>query len=111
MDAALKGHQGLTSMNSLMAGQVAFVAEGRLAAVTLVWLVAVNLDHVVFEGIFLHELGVTPIAEISVAFCRQETRECEFISQLWLHLLQYCQIICYSIAFCCLWSPLTRAGG
>lgn len=36
-----------------MAGQVALVAEGSLAGVTLVWLVTVDLGHVVFEGIFI----------------------------------------------------------
>lgn len=42
-----------TCVNSLMAGQVALVAEGSLAAVTLVWLVAVDLGHVLFERIFV----------------------------------------------------------
>lgn len=43
----------LTCVNSLMAGQVALVAEGSLATVTLVWLVAVDLGHVLFERIFV----------------------------------------------------------
>lgn len=62
----------LTGVDSLVAGQVAFVAEGSLAAVTLVWLVTVDLDHVVFQGIFLSELGVTTIAEVGVVFCRRK---------------------------------------
>lgn len=57
-----------TCVNGLVAGQVAFVAEGSLAAVTLVWLVTVDLDHVVFKGIFFYELGVTPVAEVGVVF-------------------------------------------
>lgn len=60
----------LTCMNSLVAGQVALVAEGSLAAVTLVWLVTVDLGHVVFQGIFITELGVTTIAEVGVVFCQ-----------------------------------------
>lgn len=56
-------------MNGLVAGQVALVAEGSLAAVTLVWLVTVDLDHVVFQRIFICELGVTTIAEVGVVFC------------------------------------------
>lgn len=55
-----------TSVNGLVAGQVALVAEGSLAAVTLVWLVTVDLDHVVFQGIFLCEFGVTSAAEKGV---------------------------------------------
>lgn len=58
-------------MNGLVAGQVALVAEGGLAVVTLVWLVAVHLGHVVFQGVFLDELGVTPIAEVGVVICRK----------------------------------------
>lgn len=38
----------LTGVNRLVARQVALVAEGGLAAVTLVRLVTVDLDHVVF---------------------------------------------------------------
>lgn len=59
----------LTSVNGLVACKVALVAEGGLAAVTLVWLVTVDLDHVVFQGIFLYKLGVTPVAEVGVVFC------------------------------------------
>lgn len=57
-----------TSVNGLVACKVALVAEGGLAAVTLVWLVTVDLDHVVFQGIFLYKLGVTPVAEVGVVF-------------------------------------------
>lgn len=53
MQRPVKLLEALTGVNGLMAGQVAFVAEGRLAAVTLVWLVAVDLTHVVFQRVFL----------------------------------------------------------
>lgn len=59
----------LTGVNGLVAGQVALVAEGSLAAVTLVWLVTVDLDQVVSQGVFLCELGVTSIAEEGGVFC------------------------------------------
>lgn len=59
-----------------MAGQVAFVAEGGLAAVALVWLVAVDLTHVIFQRVFLRELGVTPVAE-EVIFCQFKEKERE----------------------------------
>lgn len=36
-----------TCVNGFVAGQVALVSEGGLAVVTLVWLVAVHLHHVV----------------------------------------------------------------
>lgn len=68
----LKRMINLTGVNGLVAGQVALVAEGSLAAVTLVWLVTVDLDHVVFQGIFLYELGVTPVAEVGAVFCRKK---------------------------------------
>lgn len=68
----IMGKFKVTCVNGLVAGQVAFVAEGSLAAVTLVWLVAVDLDHVVFKGIFLYELGVTPITEVGVVFCGEK---------------------------------------
>lgn len=54
-------------MNGFVAGQVALVAEGGLAVVTLVWLVAVHLGHVVFQRVLLRELGVAAIAEVAVA--------------------------------------------
>lgn len=57
-----------TSVNGLVAGQVALVAEGSLAAVALVWLVTVHLGHVFFKGIFLRELRVTAITEVDVVF-------------------------------------------
>lgn len=62
----------LTCVNSLMAGQVALVAEGSLAAVTLVWLVAVDLGHVLFERIFIWELWVAPVADVTVVFCKKK---------------------------------------
>ena len=63
-----------TSVNGLVAGQVALVAEGGLAAVTLVWLVAVHLRHVFFQGILLRELGVAPVAEVDVVFCTKKQK-------------------------------------
>lgn len=59
-------------MNGLVAGQVSFIAEGSLAAVTLVWLITVDLDHVIFQRIFVCKLGVTTIAEVRVVFCGEE---------------------------------------
>ena len=41
--------QGHTRVDGLVAGEVAFVAEGSLAAVTLVRLVAVRLQRVPLE--------------------------------------------------------------
>lgn len=61
---------GLTRVNGFVAGQVALVAEGGLAAVTLVRLVTVDLNHVLFQRLFLGELGVTSFAEV-VTFCRR----------------------------------------
>lgn len=58
-----------TGVNGLVAGQVTLVAEGGLAVVTLVWLVAVHLGHVVLQRVFLDELGVTPVAEVGVVIC------------------------------------------
>lgn len=66
------GMISLTGVNRLVAGQVALVAEGSLAAVALVWLVTVDLDHVVFQGILLYELGVTSVAEVRVVFWRKK---------------------------------------
>lgn len=62
-------------MNSLVAGQVSLIAESSLTTVTLVWLVTVDLDHVVFKGIFLCELGVTTTTEKGVV-CRKVKRSC-----------------------------------
>lgn len=53
-------------MNGFVAGQVALVAEGGLAVVTLVWLVAVHLDHVVFQRVLLYKLRVAAVAEVAV---------------------------------------------
>lgn len=58
-----------TCVDSLVARKVPLVAESSLAAVTLVWLVAVHLKHVLFEGLVLGELGVTFIAEERPVFC------------------------------------------
>ena len=55
-------------MNGLVAGQVAFVAESCLTAVTLIWLVTVDLNHVLFQGIFVRELGVASVAEVIIFF-------------------------------------------
>lgn len=51
-----------TGVDRLVTGQVALVAEGGLATVALVWLIVVDLDHVVFQGVFLCEFGVTSVA-------------------------------------------------
>lgn len=56
-------------MDSLVAGEVALVAESSLAAVTLVWLVAVHLKHVLFERFVFGELGVAFITEECPVFC------------------------------------------
>ena len=64
----------LTSVDRLVAGQVALVAEGGLAAVTPVGLVAVVLEHVALQGVRLGELGVTLVAEERVAFCTKKKR-------------------------------------
>lgn len=82
-----KGSFNLTGVNGLVAGQVALVAEGSLAEVTFVWLVTVHLGHVFFQGIFICELGVTPIAEVYGAFCtKKQQNQCEFNTPLWFCL-------------------------
>jgi len=50
-------------VHRLVAGQVALVAEGGLAAVAAVGLVAVVLQHVALQGVRLGELGVALVAE------------------------------------------------
>ena len=50
-------------MDRLVAGQVPLVAEGGLAAVTLVGLVAVRLQHVVLQSLVLGEARVALAAE------------------------------------------------
>lgn len=59
----------LTCVDSLVAGKVALVAESSLAAITLVWLVAVHLEHVLFQRFVLSKLGVTFITEECTVFC------------------------------------------
>lgn len=61
-----------TCVDSLVAGEVPLVAESSLAAVTLVWLVAVHLKHVLFEGLVLSKFGITFIAEERPVFCSGE---------------------------------------
>lgn len=56
-----------------MAGEVALVAESSLAAVTLVWLVAVYLKHVLFQRFVFGELGVTLVTEECPVFCSGES--------------------------------------
>lgn len=58
-----------TRVDSLVAGQVALVAESSLAAVALVWLVAVHLKHVLFQRFVFGELGVTFVTEERAVFC------------------------------------------
>lgn len=59
-------------MDSLVAGKVALVAESSLAAVALVWLVAVHLKHVLLQRFVLSELGVTFVTEECAVFCSGE---------------------------------------
>lgn len=59
-------------MDSLVAGKVALVAESSLAAVTLVWLVAVYLKHVLFQRFVFGKLRVTFITEERPVFCSRE---------------------------------------
>lgn len=62
----------LTGVNGLVAGQVALVAEGGLAAVALVWLVAVDLQHVLLQRLVLGKLGVTFVTEERPVFCSRQ---------------------------------------
>ena len=61
-------NHSLTGVDRLVAGQVALVAEGGLAAVTSVGLVTVVLEHVALQGVCFGELAVTLVAEERVAF-------------------------------------------
>lgn len=56
-------------MNSLVASKVALVAESGLAAITLVRLVAVHLEHVLLQRFLLRKLGVAFVAEKCSVFC------------------------------------------
>lgn len=58
----------LTCVYRLVAGEVSFVAEGCLAAVAFVWLVAVDLKHVSFQRLLLGELGVALVAKVRTVF-------------------------------------------
>lgn len=59
-------------MDSLVAGQVALVAESSLAAVALVWLVAVYLKHVLFQSFVFSKFGVAFVTEERAVFCLRE---------------------------------------
>lgn len=59
-------------MDSLVACKVSLVAESSLAAVTLVWLVAVHLEHVLFQRFVFGKLGVAFITEECTIFCSGE---------------------------------------
>jgi len=61
-------------VDGLVAGEVALVSESRLAAVALVWLVAVHLEHVPFQRLVLGKLGVTLVAEERTVFCPGERK-------------------------------------
>lgn len=63
--------QGHTRMDGLVAGEVALVAEGGLAAVTLVGFVTVRLQCVPLERGFLREAAVTLIAEEGPVLCQR----------------------------------------
>lgn len=54
-----------------MAGEVALVAKGGLAAVTLVGFVTVGLQRMPLEGGLLRKAAVTLIAEEGPIFCRR----------------------------------------
>lgn len=56
-------------MDGLVAGEVALVAEGGLAAVTLVGFVTVGLQRVPLEGSLLRKAAVTLIAEEGPILC------------------------------------------
>lgn len=58
-------------MDGLVAGEVALVAEGGLAAVTLVGFVTVGLQRVPLEGGLLREAAVTLIAEEGPILCQR----------------------------------------
>jgi hypothetical protein len=56
-------------MDGLVAGEVALVAEGGLAAVTLVGFVTVGLQRMPLERGLLREAAVTFIAEEGPVLC------------------------------------------
>lgn len=58
----------LSGVDGLVAGEVALVAEGGLAAVTLVGLVAVHLEHVLLQRPVFSELGVALVTEECAVF-------------------------------------------
>ena len=58
----------LTCVDRFVAGEVSFVAESCLAAVTFVWLVTVDLKHVAFKRLLLCELGVAFVAKVCTVF-------------------------------------------
>lgn len=60
---------GCTCVDSLVAREVALVAERSLTAVTLVWLVTVHLKHVLFQRFVFCKLRVTFVAEERPVFC------------------------------------------
>lgn len=62
--------QGHTRVDGLVAGEVAFVAEGGLATVAFVGLVAVRLQRVPLERGLLGEAAVTFVAEEGPILCR-----------------------------------------
>lgn len=63
------GLQSHTRVDGLVAGEVALVAEGGLAAVTLVGFVTVRLQRVPLEGSLLRKAAVTLIAEEGPILC------------------------------------------
>lgn len=63
---------GYTCVDGLVAGEVALVTKGSLAAVTLVGFVAVGLQCVPLEGSLLREAAVTLIAEEGPVLCGME---------------------------------------
>lgn len=55
-----------------MAGEVSLVTESSLTAVTLVWLIAVGLQHVALQGFVFRKLGVTFVTEERTVFCKTD---------------------------------------
>lgn len=68
-------------MDSLVAGQVALVAESSLAAVALVWLVAVYLKHVLFQSFVFSKFGVAFVTEERAVFCLREKSDVDLCSE------------------------------
>lgn len=60
---------GHTCVNGFVAGEIPFVAEGGLAPVALIRLVAVHLQGVSLERSLFRKPAVTLVAEEGAVFC------------------------------------------